>query len=177
YVKKYVGREPTSDRSLVRPRVQCSCSDCARLNAFLTSAAQTIGRFSVNKKRRQHIHEELESAHIDCTHLTERSGSPQTLVVTKTFRHYDKVHGKWVARRAKAVENFELFDQGHLRQLLGSDYSEIVNMEQMSSVRLPRAPATIPLSTISQPIRSPVAARTKRKTPPAEAEVIDLTSD
>ncbi|KAK7409253.1 hypothetical protein QQX98_008563 [Neonectria punicea] len=177
YVNRYVGLQPTKDKSLIRPNVRCSCADCERLNAFLSNATQTTARFSMNKQRRQHLHQQLDGARIDCGHATERIGSPQTLVVTKRFQQNDSARREWAARRAKAAEEFGLFDHGHLRVLLGSEYSKIVNTEEMSAVRLPRASVTAPLPTTSQPNPSPLVSRTKRKAPPMEADVIDLTSD
>lgn len=87
YITKYVGREPAEDTNLVRARVRCECRDCGPLNNFLVSATQNAAHLPLNKQRRQHLHQELDSARIDCTHTTLRQGSPLTLVVTKTFRH------------------------------------------------------------------------------------------
>jgi hypothetical protein len=45
-------------------------------------------RFRVNKDRRQHLHRQIEGHGLDMTHVTERKGSPQTLVCTKTRHSY-----------------------------------------------------------------------------------------
>jgi hypothetical protein len=41
------------------------------------------------KARRQHLHRVIDSHRCDCTHVTERRGSPQTLVCTKTTASYE----------------------------------------------------------------------------------------
>ena len=69
--------------------IGCSCSDCVQLQAFLHDPVKTQVRFKVAKARRFHLHRQLDSHHCDATHMTERIGSPQTLVVTKTRRSYE----------------------------------------------------------------------------------------
>jgi hypothetical protein len=44
----------------------------------------------VRKNRRQHLHQQIERHGLDMTHVTERRGSPQTLVCTKTRRTYER---------------------------------------------------------------------------------------
>jgi hypothetical protein len=45
-------------------------------------------RFRVKKERRQHLHQQIEAHSLDMTHVTDRNGSPQTLVCTKDRRSY-----------------------------------------------------------------------------------------
>ncbi|KAM6514007.1 hypothetical protein FALCPG4_015191 [Fusarium falciforme] len=186
YLDNFVGLEPGNNQDLVRNGVRCSCFDCGVLNGFLTDPARMIGHFSVNKQRRMHLHRQLDSSGVDCTHETERSGSPQTLVVTKTFRYQVKRHQDWASRRTLAATKIGIFEHDHLRLLLGPDYFAIVHMERISAAHLARAPAAA--STTGQP-RQPLADTSqqgtsqppvvgeKRKLPPAEYEIIDLTSD
>jgi len=47
-------------------------------------------RFRVRQDRRQHLHRQIEHDGLDMTHVTERKGSPQTLVCTKTRRTYQR---------------------------------------------------------------------------------------
>ena len=49
-----------------------------------------MARFRVRKERRQHLHQMIEQLGLDMTHETERIGSPQTLVCTKTRRTYER---------------------------------------------------------------------------------------
>ncbi|KAF7560174.1 hypothetical protein G7046_g3978 [Stylonectria norvegica] len=192
YVQLYVGREPQKDGSLRRQGLNCSCVDCTALNRFLVSSTERVGRIAVNKKRRQHLHQKLDAAGIDCTHVTARVGSPQSLVVTKTFRENDKQRQNWAARRARAEKELKLFDVGQLKQLLGSDYMSITNLSHLQAVPLaaaqpsatPTPSSTLatqprrPLSEIgSSAVSRPSVSGVKRKLPPSEIEIIDLTSD
>ncbi|HUY31156.1 MAG TPA: 2OG-Fe(II) oxygenase [Pirellulales bacterium] len=68
----------------------CQCEDCLALSRFLCDPARQVGRFSVRKDRRQHLHQQIDRHHCDLTHVTERSGSPQTLVCTKTQASYER---------------------------------------------------------------------------------------
>lgn len=180
YLDTYVQREPTSDRTLARTGVRCSCVDCARLNDFLTNPALTVQSFAVNQHRRQHLAQSLGASNVDCTHTTLQSGSPYSLVVTKTFRHHKEKHQDWAWRRNTAAEQFQQFDQEHLRKLLGSDYSSIVNMEQTKALRVattrqPRQPRENTGQSLNSSTR-PMNGK-KRKLPPTESEVVDLTSE
>ncbi|HYV36107.1 MAG TPA: hypothetical protein VE988_10415, partial [Gemmataceae bacterium] len=51
---------------------------------------ERVGRFPMNKQRRQHLHRQIDQHRCDCTHVTERKGSPQTLVCTKTQNSYER---------------------------------------------------------------------------------------
>lgn len=180
YLDTFVRREPKSDRNLARTGVRCSCVDCARLNEFLTNPALKVQSFAVNQHRREHLAQNLGASNVDCTHKTLRSGSPHSLVVTKTFRHHKQKRQDWAWRRNMAAEQFQQFDQEHLRKLLGSDYSSIVNMEQTKALRVavtrqprqPRANTGQSLNSSTRPMNGK-----KRKLPPTESEVVDLTSE
>lgn len=49
---------------------------------------EQVHRFRVRQDRRQHLHGQIEKHRLDMTHVTERKGSPQTLVCTKDRRSY-----------------------------------------------------------------------------------------
>ena len=70
--------------------LSCSCPDCRELQVFARDSAARIHRFRVKKERRQHLHNAIDKHHLDMTHLTERVGSPQTLVCTKDRRTFDR---------------------------------------------------------------------------------------
>lgn len=59
------------------------CKDCTALRAFCRDPAKQVGRFSVRKDRRKHLHRIVDGYGLDLDHSTERSGSPYTLVCTK----------------------------------------------------------------------------------------------
>jgi len=82
-----VPQKPTDYR---RPaKLSCSCSDCRELTRFLAKADESVHRFPVRKDRRQHLHQIIDRHKCDLTHVTERRGSPYTLVCTKTTASYD----------------------------------------------------------------------------------------
>jgi hypothetical protein len=71
-------------------KLSCSCPDCRELQAFSLDALERIHRFRVKKERRQHLHNMIDRHRLDMTHITERVGSPQTLVCTKDRRTFDR---------------------------------------------------------------------------------------
>lgn len=73
---------PLTDRQLKGLR--------ADLKAFALDPEQKEMRFRVRKDLRQEIHRIIESRKLDMTHVTERRGSPHTLVCTKTLAHYGR---------------------------------------------------------------------------------------
>jgi len=70
--------------------VSCKCEDCRCLQKFASDPEAQVARFRVRKDRRQHLHRQIEQHGLDMTHVTERTGSPQTLVCTKTRRTYER---------------------------------------------------------------------------------------
>lgn len=84
--------------------ITCGCEDCRALAQFLRDPAQRVGRFPLRKDRRQHLHRQIEHHDCDCTHVTERVGSPQTLVCTKTQASYEKQKQQHDVDRALLAE-------------------------------------------------------------------------
>jgi len=70
--------------------LSCRCEGCRELQVFGRNAAEQTHRFRVNKERRRHLHETIERHGLDMTHVTERMGSPQTLVCVKTRGAYQR---------------------------------------------------------------------------------------
>jgi predicted 2-oxoglutarate/Fe(II)-dependent dioxygenase YbiX len=70
-------------------KLSCKCPDCRALSAFLADPDRPQARFPMAKERRRHLHGIIESNRCDCTHVTERRGSPHTLVCTKTTASYE----------------------------------------------------------------------------------------
>lgn len=70
-------------------KLACNCEDCRVLQAFTAHPTERVHRFRVNKDRRQHLHRKIDENGLDMTHVTERTGSPQTLVCEKTRRRFD----------------------------------------------------------------------------------------
>ncbi|OAQ63101.2 2OG-Fe(II) oxygenase superfamily protein [Pochonia chlamydosporia 170] len=159
YVNRYVGREPSRAKDFARRGVNCTCSDCRSLNAFLGDAART--------------------------HETMRAGNPHTLVVTKMFKQIGSMCRDWELRRKKAREQFDLFDKNQLLSLLGADYAKVVDMADLSAEQ----PAQVSTSatrqrqpseeadSAAQELPRPRVAGVKRKLFFPENEVVDLTDD
>ena len=68
--------------------IDCDCDDCRALQQFANDPKMSVARFRVRKDRRQHLHRKIVDYNLDMTHVTERKGSPQTLVCTKTRQTY-----------------------------------------------------------------------------------------
>jgi len=71
-------------------KLSCTCVDCSALSQFLTNPEQRKIRMPLNKERRRHLHDVINSDRCDLTHVTERSGRPYTLVCTKTTASYGR---------------------------------------------------------------------------------------
>ncbi|MBW0000927.1 MAG: 2OG-Fe(II) oxygenase [Verrucomicrobia bacterium] len=81
-------REPTDWAQPVN--LACRCADCRELQAFAEDPVRQVHRLRVRKDRRRHLHRVIDHYKLDMTHQTERVGSPQTLVCTKTRWTYEK---------------------------------------------------------------------------------------
>ena len=68
--------------------LSCNCEDCAALRAFCGDPGKQVERFSVRKDRRKHLHRTIDGYGLDIDHVTERRGSPYTLVCTKNRDGY-----------------------------------------------------------------------------------------
>ena len=62
----------------------CRCEHCRRLRDFCNDPAARIARFPLRKVLRAHLHQTIDGRGLDIEHVTERRGSPFTLVCTKT---------------------------------------------------------------------------------------------
>jgi hypothetical protein len=81
--------EPPSDWRL-NIELSCSCPDCRELQTFARDPAERVHRFRVRKERRRHLHNTIDRHRLDMTHVTERVGSPQTLVCKKDLRTFNR---------------------------------------------------------------------------------------
>jgi hypothetical protein len=85
-----VAQVPEKPADYRRPaELSCNCGDCRELSSFLANPDAAVHRFPVRKDRRQHLHQIIDRHKCDLTHVTERRGSPHTLVCTKTTASYD----------------------------------------------------------------------------------------
>ena len=70
--------------------LSCKCADCKELSRFLEDPNEEVHRFKVRKERRRHLHNIIDKHKCDVEHVTDRSGSPQTLVCTKNAASYQR---------------------------------------------------------------------------------------
>ncbi|MFQ5730335.1 MAG: 2OG-Fe(II) oxygenase [Planctomycetaceae bacterium] len=105
-LEQRTAQAPTPPGDFRRPdKLSCRCDDCRELSRFLADAHESVHRFPVRKDRRQHLHQVIDGNGCDLTHVTTRTGSPHTLVCTKTTASYEaacKVYAR---------------DQEHLKRL------------------------------------------------------------
>ncbi|EFX01365.1 hypothetical protein CMQ_6307 [Grosmannia clavigera kw1407] len=175
YLKYHVCKEVTDEgRTLQRPTVPCQCGDCARLNAFLGNSELCVGRFAIGKRRRQHLHNVLDGARIDCQHVTERLGNPQTLVVRKTSTKHEAARKDWLARKTEAEKLLHSFPNEKLRTLLGAEYLRIFHMEDIlwSEWKVSPQAVVVPGPPV---LRPSVPARGLKRKAETDIEVVDLT--
>lgn len=98
-------QEPTPPKDWKREaKLGCRCEDCIALSRFLRDPAERVGRFPMSKQRRQHLHRQIDEHRCDVTHVTERRGSPQTLVCTKTQPSYEREHKQYKVDRKLLAE-------------------------------------------------------------------------
>ena len=66
----------------------CKCAECRELQAFARDPDESVHRFRVKQERRSHVQQAIDQHRLDMTHVTDRVGSPQTLVCTKDRRTF-----------------------------------------------------------------------------------------
>ena len=178
YIIRYVQSKPTPPKDWVRTKLTCSCVDCRSVNTFLIDPQQRVGRFAVNKQRRQHLHSQFNGK-IGFTHETERRGSPQTLVITKTQAAHQAATKAWSERSNIARNHLKSFPQDALKQLLGDKFKPNMALSASSALLGPaKSRQQEPLSSIANPSAGPADREPppikKRKVPsPAPVIVID----
>ena len=178
FILRYVQPEPTPPKDWKQATVSCNCVDCQSLNRFLASPTEKVGRFSVAQKRRQHLHFVLDKAKSGCTDETERRGSPQTLVVTKTRAIYQATHKAWAARCGVAKKHLEELGAHALKGLLGDMYSPIMSLStsqlQLMILDTESSAKTAALAANANASNRVLEPPTRRKVPSSsvQAEVI-----
>jgi len=107
FVVQFVRAEPAAPKNWSQPLVPgyCTCKDCIDMNSFLAHPSQQVSRFRMGEGRRRHLESQAAGYGVKCN--TDRSGSPHTLVITKTRDLYKKAYLAWKTRRADAKKTFE----------------------------------------------------------------------
>jgi hypothetical protein len=70
--------------------ISCKGEDCRALQTFALDPAEQVHRFRLPQDRPQHFQRQIEQHGLDMTHVTERKGSPQTPIRTKTRRTWQR---------------------------------------------------------------------------------------
>jgi hypothetical protein len=92
-------------------KLACKCQDCQALSRFLADPETPVARFPLAQERRRHLHQQIERHQCDCTHETERSGRPFTLVCQKTSASYERREKQYQHDR-QLLEEIELLPPG-----------------------------------------------------------------
>ncbi|TVY44089.1 hypothetical protein LOCC1_G004493, partial [Lachnellula occidentalis] len=173
YIIRYVQMEPARPTSWARQQTSCDCNDCLQLNRFLIDGHQIIGRFPVGKARRAHLHSQL-NGRSGFTHETQRSGNPQTLVVTKTMGAYEASHKAWTERCNVARKHLKSFEETFLKDLLADKYVPIIALyvpimalspSKLTSTSRQQQPLSSIVNSSESSSRGPLPPVTKRKVP------------
>jgi len=122
-IKNFLGPRPQAE-SLSRRPVPCNCRDCLCLNRFLTDPGMDQDHFPMGKARRQHLHQVLDRAGIDCTHETLRRGNPQPLIVRKTNTKHAKRVEAWETKHALLSRQISCM-KDTLRVVLGNRWEAV----------------------------------------------------
>ena len=60
------------------------------MQAFMSDPVASVHRFRVRQERRNHLEGKIAAQGLEMTAVTDRTGSPQTLVCTKNRRNYQR---------------------------------------------------------------------------------------
>lgn len=76
--------ERETDDWSIAAALGCTCKHCQALSEFLVDGARRTFAWPLSKENRRHVHGALDHGELPVRHETIRSGSPQTLLLTKT---------------------------------------------------------------------------------------------
>lgn len=120
-----------------RDKIHGTCHECALIQDFIRAPDQVKGRFTYNKKIREHLQYMLPSQHYRCaTDTTRGQGGCQTLVVTKIGKDTEyKEEMKEFGNRMRLYEQRLLgFRQPIVQRLLGNDaYRSLIMLNSASN--------------------------------------------
>jgi hypothetical protein len=85
---EFLPAPPTDWRQEVT--ISCACEDCRELQKFVRDPLAQAARFKMAEHRRRHLEGRIQHHGLDMSCMTERQGSPRTLVCTKTRRTYKR---------------------------------------------------------------------------------------
>lgn len=85
----------------------CTCDLCRRLASFLQARDRRRFEWPLAKAGRLHVHRAIDDHDLPVTHETRRSGSPYTLVLTKTRALFERDR----AQRKRWKADLEWFEK------------------------------------------------------------------
>ncbi len=89
-LESLTAQEPVAPTDFRREaNLSCKCADCTELKTFLKDPTEKVHRFRVRQDRRQHLEDVVGRNKSDVNCVTDRTGSPQTLVCTKNTASYE----------------------------------------------------------------------------------------
>jgi hypothetical protein len=91
-------------------KIKCNCADCNELEKFLRDPQERVHRFRRAEPQRTHLETTVEQYRCDVDCVTERTGRPYTLVITKNRASYER-------RTKQFAEDQELLTE--LRRIAG----------------------------------------------------------
>ncbi len=91
FVLQRSGQPPEAPRDWrLEVKLSCSCAECRELQKFALDPEAQTHRFRVRADRRAHVEAQIFQHGLDMGCVTDRKGSPQTLVCTKDRRSYQR---------------------------------------------------------------------------------------
>jgi hypothetical protein len=93
-------RQPIPPADWARPAdVNCKCQYCIQLNAFLAAPTKETGRIPAREDMRRHLIDMIDRYRCDIKHVLERTGSPFSLMLTKTSGSFERAVKRFEANR------------------------------------------------------------------------------
>lgn len=196
YASMYVGARPTPPRShALRVQFMCTCHDCNQIDGFLRSPTETVGRFPMAKKRRQHL-DHIFAYRGTTEYSVETLGgtNPNIWQITKTTHTTAIAQEKaWKARARELWREVEsLGNLAQLRDGFGADLFKAIQEKDLEAVMGAELAGqqNLPLTEVTNSSRNKRprdedasalggAGPSKRFAPDSggSAKVIDLTDD
>ena len=174
---------PSKQPEAIVKTVNCSCTDCVRVNQFLQSSAATE-TFRAPQSRRSHMGENLRPLSSAVTWTIIKEGSRYGVKVTKTLETL--ATGPWGGRLESARALLALVGTRNvLARIMGERYQDIeaalagtkpYKITKLAPVAAQVESAAVAQASLSGTQTGPVVAGVKRKAE-GYGDTIDLTSD
>ena len=91
--------------------ISCTCELCKELQTFVRDPKSNCHSFRTREDNRKHIQETIGRHNMDMAYITENTGSPKTLVCTKTRKKYESQLAHYKAAIASIKELLPLVNE------------------------------------------------------------------